>query len=71
MRYLVQFVVPLVIVASVVYLLALRRDGARRTVGTESPADDEKRDARVVVVILVLGALAAASAFLLFSGLFG
>ena len=57
MRYLIQFVVPALIVAGVVYLLGHRRNGDNQRQAQQ--ASGARSDTGTVLVILALGAAVA------------
>lgn len=66
MRYLVQFLVPALIIVVVVYLLAKTKRGQ------DEAADGEQRgsDTATFVLILVVGATVAVLSFFLMQGAF-
>jgi uncharacterized iron-regulated membrane protein len=61
MRYLVQFAIPVLIFAGVVYLLNRRRSAAR---SREDDRPAARSDTGAMLTILALGAIVAIAAFL-------
>ncbi len=67
MRYLVQFLVPALIVVVVVYLLARTKRGQDEA----SENTDESSDTGTFILILVVGASLAVLSFFLMQSAFG
>ena len=67
MRYLVQFLVPALIVVVVVYLLARTKRGQDEAAN----GSEEGSDTGTFVFILVVGATVAVLSFFLLQGAFG
>jgi hypothetical protein len=61
MRYLIQFVIPVLIFAGAVYLLERRRGAIRRRDDAHQVA---RSDTGAMLTILALGAIVAIAAFL-------
>lgn len=62
MRYLVQFLIPALIFVGVVYALTRRRPG-----GEQSESDADSDAPAFVIILLISGAVALGTAYLLFT----
>jgi hypothetical protein len=67
MRYMVQFLVPALIVVTVVYLLARTKRGQDEA----DEGTDDGSDTGTFILILVVGATVAVLSFFLLQGYFG